>query len=206
MTFRTTLREIRRPRQIPLIALPGEKYARRILAIVSTTSIPIEAPNRVGGQSGPVATGSRLDAHQPRSGVPIPCKMTPTPFYARTRPHALGRRDGPQGWSAEGQGSQLFEQRRACHTPGEEILPAAGQTVPRKPWSADFRRPRKSGPRGLRTEKSLAAPPSDGAELNIICPVLHAASRSNRPWPTKRTFRNCFTKRSRTSTSRRRKS
>ena len=72
MTFRTTLREIRSSRQISLIAFPCEKYARRILAIVSTTSIPIEAPNRVGGQSGPIATGSRLDAHQPRSGVPIP--------------------------------------------------------------------------------------------------------------------------------------
>ena len=60
---------VRSSRQISLIALPCEKYARRILAIVSTTSIPIEAPNRVGGQSGPVATGSRLDAHQPRSGV-----------------------------------------------------------------------------------------------------------------------------------------
>src|SRR5271157_2634292 len=83
MTFRTTLREIRSSRQISLIALPCEKYARRILAIVSTTSIPIEAPNKVGGQSGPLATGSRLDAHQPRSGVPIPCKMTPMKEHLR---------------------------------------------------------------------------------------------------------------------------
>src|SRR5271166_3885444 len=94
MTFRTTLREIRSSRQISLIALPCEKYARRILAIVSTTSIPIEAPNRVGGQSGPVATGSRLDAHQPHSGVPIrprPRKKVEQAAAVSTLDHMLGK-------------------------------------------------------------------------------------------------------------------
>ena len=39
--------------------------------------------------------------------------------------------------------------------------------------------PQKSGPHRVRTEKWLSAnvsgPPSDGPELNITCPVLHAA-------------------------------
>jgi hypothetical protein len=48
------------------------------------------------------------DEHQPRR-----------PFYARARSHALGRRDGPQGRSAKGQGSQLSQQRRACLASGE---------------------------------------------------------------------------------------
>ena len=39
-TLRTTLREIFSSRQIALIGLPSTKCARRILAIVSTTSIP----------------------------------------------------------------------------------------------------------------------------------------------------------------------
>jgi len=43
-TFRTTFRDTRSSRQIALISLPCTKYARRILATVSTTSIPIQAP------------------------------------------------------------------------------------------------------------------------------------------------------------------
>jgi len=43
MTFRTTFRETRKSRQIDLIVIFREKYARRILAIVSTTSISISA-------------------------------------------------------------------------------------------------------------------------------------------------------------------
>jgi len=44
MTFRTTLRETRKSRQIALIVIFREKYARRILAIVSTISISNSAP------------------------------------------------------------------------------------------------------------------------------------------------------------------
>jgi hypothetical protein len=44
MTFRTTFRETRNSRQIALIAIFREKYARRILPIVSTTSISNSAP------------------------------------------------------------------------------------------------------------------------------------------------------------------
>jgi len=43
MTFRTTLRETRKSRQIALIVIFREKYARRILAIVSTISISYSA-------------------------------------------------------------------------------------------------------------------------------------------------------------------
>jgi hypothetical protein len=31
----------------------------------------------------------------------------------------------------------------------------------------------------------VSVPRSDDPELNITCPVLHAASRSNGPWPAK---------------------
>src|SRR5829696_4424871 len=44
MTFRTTFRDTLSSRQIALIDLPCTKNARRILAIVSTISIPISAP------------------------------------------------------------------------------------------------------------------------------------------------------------------
>jgi hypothetical protein len=44
------------------------KYARRILAIVSTTSIPIAASQNPGGQCGPDATGSRLDENHSIAG------------------------------------------------------------------------------------------------------------------------------------------
>src|ERR1700722_2025969 len=74
MTFRTTLRDKCSSRQISLIGLPREKYARRILAIVSTTSIPIAASQNPGGQCGPNATGSRLDENHPRSGGPYSMK------------------------------------------------------------------------------------------------------------------------------------
>ena len=43
MTFRTTFRETLSSRQIALIDLPCTKNARRIFAIVSTTSIPTSA-------------------------------------------------------------------------------------------------------------------------------------------------------------------
>src|SRR5580698_8140994 len=68
MIFRTTLRDKCSSRQLSLIGLPREKYARRILAIVSTTSIPIAASQNPGGQCGPNATGSRLDENHPVAG------------------------------------------------------------------------------------------------------------------------------------------
>jgi len=57
MTFRTILRGKCSSRQISLIGLPREKYARRILAIAFTTSIPIATSQNPGGQCGPNATG-----------------------------------------------------------------------------------------------------------------------------------------------------
>ena len=99
------------------------------------------------------------DEHQPRR-----------PFHARARSHALGRRDGPQGRSAKGQGSQLSQQRRACLVPGEESRPSGGSNPFRFIAEALVRGlpppPQKSGPHRVRTEKWLSAnvsgPPSDG--------------------------------------------
>ena len=76
ITFRTTFRETPRSRHIALIGWPCTKYARRIFAIVSTTSIPISAPMKNGSQCGPSVPGSRLDADHPENGVLIPCRNT----------------------------------------------------------------------------------------------------------------------------------
>src|SRR5262249_3059917 len=62
------------PVTMPLIGLFWGKYARRIFAIVSTTSIPYLAP--VSPTEATVARGSRLDADHPESGVLIPCVFT----------------------------------------------------------------------------------------------------------------------------------
>src|SRR5271166_2204045 len=71
MTFRTTFRDSLSSRQIALIDLQSEKYARRIFAIVSTISIPASASQNHGSHCGPSVRGSRLDADHPENGVPI---------------------------------------------------------------------------------------------------------------------------------------
>ena len=53
------------------------KYARRIFAIVSTTSIPNLAPvSPTEATVDPPSRGSRLDADRPENGVLIPCQFT----------------------------------------------------------------------------------------------------------------------------------
>src|SRR5205085_5705250 len=53
------------------------KYARRIFAIVSTTSIPNPAPvSPTEATVDPPSRGSRLDADHPENGVLIPCRFT----------------------------------------------------------------------------------------------------------------------------------
>src|SRR5262249_14151306 len=60
-----------------LIGLFWAKYARRIFAIVSTTSIPYLAPvSPTEATVDPLSRGSRLDADHPESGVLIPCVFT----------------------------------------------------------------------------------------------------------------------------------
>ena len=76
MTFRTTFRDSLSSRQIALIDLQSEKYARRIFAIVSTISIPASASQNHGSQCGPTVPGSRLDADHPENGVPIARRLT----------------------------------------------------------------------------------------------------------------------------------
>ena len=76
-TRRTVFREIFSSRQISLIAFFWTKYARRILAIVSTTSIPISAPDRPSGALWThTPMGSLLEADHPGSGVLIPRRST----------------------------------------------------------------------------------------------------------------------------------
>src|SRR5438477_10536907 len=60
------------------------KYARRIFAIVSTTSIPDLAPvSPTEATVDPPSRGSRLDADHPENGVLIPCRFTFTTRGAR---------------------------------------------------------------------------------------------------------------------------
>src|SRR5437764_5145390 len=55
------------------------KYARRIFAIVSTTSIPNLAPaSPTEATVDPPSRGSRLDADHPENGVLIPRRFTPS--------------------------------------------------------------------------------------------------------------------------------
>src|SRR6516165_9642616 len=58
------------------MALPCLKNARRIFAIVSTTSIPTSAPKNHGSQCGPSVPGSRLEADHPEKGVLFACRFT----------------------------------------------------------------------------------------------------------------------------------
>src|SRR5438477_12030850 len=77
ITLRTTLRDTRNSRQIVLIGFFWAKYARRIFAIVSTTSIPDLAPvSPTEATVDPPSRGSRLDADHPENGVLIPCLFT----------------------------------------------------------------------------------------------------------------------------------
>src|SRR5262249_52053244 len=57
--------------------LPCLKNARRIFAIVSTTSIPTSASKNHGSQCGPSVPGSRLEADHPEKGVLFACRFTP---------------------------------------------------------------------------------------------------------------------------------
>src|SRR5262249_33695568 len=56
--------------------LPCLKNARRIFAIVSTTSIPTSASKNHGSQCGPSVPGSRLEADHPEKGVLFACRFT----------------------------------------------------------------------------------------------------------------------------------
>jgi hypothetical protein len=75
--LRTTFRDNRSSRQIVLIGFFWTKYARRIFAIVSTTSIPNLAPaSPTEATVDPPSRGSRLDADHPENGVLIPRRFT----------------------------------------------------------------------------------------------------------------------------------
>src|SRR4026207_179471 len=76
MTFLPTFRDTPSSRQIALIGLPCLKNARRIFAIVSTTSIPTSASKNHGNQCGYSVPGSRLDADHPKKGVLFARRIT----------------------------------------------------------------------------------------------------------------------------------
>jgi hypothetical protein len=66
----------RRLRQMALIALPCTKNARRIFAIVSTTTSQPRLPRIMEANVDPSIPGSRLDADHPEKGVLFACRFT----------------------------------------------------------------------------------------------------------------------------------
>src|SRR5262249_12378068 len=92
ITFLTTFRDTPNSRQIALMGLPCLKNARRIFAIVSTTSIPTSASKYHGSQCGPSVPGSRLEADHPERGVLFACLFTPLWALSAT-PYTNGKRN-----------------------------------------------------------------------------------------------------------------
>src|SRR5271157_4907727 len=70
MTFRTTFRETRKSRQIALIVIFREKYARRILAIVSTISISNSASQTTSRPVWTLIPGVPIGCRSPRKRGP----------------------------------------------------------------------------------------------------------------------------------------
>src|SRR5260370_19440136 len=95
MTFRTTLRETRKSRQIALIVIFREKYARRILAIVSTISISNSASQAIRRPVWTLIPGVPIGCRSPRKRGPYSMPND------RHGPAQLARRRGP----AEGGGT-----------------------------------------------------------------------------------------------------
>src|SRR5262245_21352367 len=75
--------------------LPCLKNARRIFAIVSTTSIPTSASKNHGSQCGPSVPGSRLEADHPEKGVLFACRFTRRGLLP---PPTLRERPPPSPW------------------------------------------------------------------------------------------------------------
>src|SRR5215211_7664112 len=92
MTFRTTFRDTLSSRQIALIDLPCTKNARRILAIVSTISIPISAPMIMEASVDPQPRGPDWMPITPKTG---------SLFHAET-----------QGWIERHSGAEPLRRRR----------------------------------------------------------------------------------------------
>src|SRR5262249_51721587 len=88
ITFLTTFRDTPRSRQIALIALPCTKNARRIFAIVSTTSIPTSASTNHGSQCGPLYSGVPIGRRSPRKGG-----SSCTPIHNHVAVVGLARQD-----------------------------------------------------------------------------------------------------------------
>src|SRR5207248_7803650 len=87
------------------------KYARRIFAIVSTTSIPYLAPvSPTEATVDPPSRGSRLDADHPQNGVLIPRRFTPESRTTHPIPRAIATQPLRRG-RVERFGSMCAQQR-----------------------------------------------------------------------------------------------
>src|SRR5271165_148754 len=107
MTFRTTFRETRKSRQIALIVIFREKYARRILAIVSTISI-----------SNSASQTTRRPVWTLIPGVPIGCRSPRKrgPYSMPNDKRELGLGSYETAWT------WLHKLRRAMVRPGRGLL------------------------------------------------------------------------------------
>src|SRR5271167_620848 len=111
MTFRTTFRETRKSRQIALIVIFREKYARRILAIVSTISISNSASQTTRRPVWTLIPGVPIGCRSPRKrgpySMPNDTIVEPTGFRIRVNRVFRSGRDGCcsallilRGWNA----------------------------------------------------------------------------------------------------------
>src|SRR5579863_5352851 len=89
-----------RSRQIALIGFPSLKNARRIFAIVSTTSIPTSASKNHGSRCCPSVRGSLLDADHPQRGSFL---------HADSHHVRVGLEDAPLGAPASTTNLRLVE-------------------------------------------------------------------------------------------------
>src|SRR5437660_8379128 len=106
------------------------KYARRIFAIVSTTSIPYLAPvSPTEATVDPPSRGSRLDADHPENGVLIPRRFTERMLVSRT----ITGRTGADPEPARAGAARPRRRRPAAGSAGEWPRPGSARRVSLRP-------------------------------------------------------------------------
>src|SRR5271165_2246044 len=139
MTFRTTFRETRKSRQIALIVIFREKYARRILAIVSTISISNSASQTTRRPVWTLIPGVPIGCRSPRKRGPYSMPNDTLPGntggdFGLREPVHEATTDSRTG---EDEGGDSFVHASPCHRPG---MDARGVPADAQGWSIWHRR------------------------------------------------------------------
>jgi hypothetical protein len=171
------LRDTPRSRQIALIGLPSLKNARRIFAIVSTTSIPTWGFQESWKPSLPSVRGSLLDADHPPWGVLLACRFTHGLCDRAARP--VGGRPCVRPTTGSPKVVLLKPHQRPWQAQAQAAAPgssppAAGASTPRGPTgcsSLGGARPRSRHP------AASAGPIMPGSHRRTVMGELHAVPR-----------------------------